>query len=50
MKNNKNLPKEKSTFELLQMKDEDIDCSDIPELDEEFWKNAKLYVPKQKNQ
>ncbi len=27
---------------LLEMADEDIDFSDIPELDEEFFKNAKL--------
>ncbi len=28
--------------------DSDIDYSDIPELDETFWKNAKLVVPKKK--
>lgn len=27
---------------LLEMSDDDIDFSDIPELDEEFFKNAKL--------
>ena len=27
---------------LVTMSDEDIDYSDIPELDEEFFKNAKL--------
>lgn len=27
------------------IRDEDIDCSDIPELGEEFWKNAKLMPP-----
>ncbi|ACB51355.1 hypothetical protein cce_2005 [Crocosphaera subtropica ATCC 51142] len=27
---------------LVNMSDEDIDYSDIPELDEEFFKNAKL--------
>lgn len=27
---------------LLEMSDEDIDLSDIPELDEEFFKNGKL--------
>jgi uncharacterized protein (DUF4415 family) len=26
---------------LREMKDEDIDLSDIPELDEKFWKNAR---------
>lgn len=29
-------------------KDEDIDCSDIPELDETFWKNALLVHPEKK--
>jgi uncharacterized protein (DUF4415 family) len=36
---------------LAQMKDEDIDTSDIPELTEEFWKNAvrgKFYRPVKK--
>ena len=27
------------------IRDEDIDCSDIPELDDNFWKNAKLMPP-----
>lgn len=31
--------------ELKQVKDEDIDFSDIPELDEEFWKNATVVHP-----
>lgn len=30
------------------LSDEDIDYSDIPELDETFWKKAKLVVPKKK--
>ena len=30
---------------LRNMKDEDIDCSDIPPLDESFWKNAVLVHP-----
>ncbi len=30
------------------MSDTDIDYSDIPELDETFWKKAKLVVPKKK--
>lgn len=34
--------KELTNAELAAMKDEDIDFSDIPELDEEFWKNAKV--------
>ena len=34
------------TFEeLAQVKDEDIDFSDIPELGETFWKNACLVEP-----
>lgn len=28
--------------------DEDIDVSDIPELDESFWKNAKVTMPPSK--
>lgn len=31
---------------LDNLKDEDIDTSDIPELGEEFWKNAKVVFPK----
>jgi uncharacterized protein (DUF4415 family) len=31
--------------ELLEMKDEDIDYSDIPELGEDFWKNARWVEP-----
>ena len=27
------------------MRDEDIDLSDIPELDKNFWKNAKIVRP-----
>ncbi len=30
---------------LLEMRDADIDFSDIPELDEEFFKHAKLVMP-----
>lgn len=33
---------------LDNLKDEDIDTSDIPELGEEFWKNAKVVFPGQK--
>lgn len=32
------------------MRDEDIDYSDIPELDEDFWKDAKLVIPPGKKQ
>ena len=31
--------------ELAAMPDEDIDTSDIPELTEDFWKNAKVRYP-----
>jgi len=34
-----------TTEELLAMKDEDIDFSDIPELDENFWQNARVVYP-----
>ncbi len=36
------MPLEEREKKLLEMSDEDIDFSDIPELDEEFFKNAKL--------
>ena len=35
---------------LLAMRDEDIDYSDIPELDDDFWANAKVVMPKKKEQ
>ena len=41
----KRYDKELSIAELAAMKDEDIDYSDIPELDEEFWKNARVAEP-----
>lgn len=41
----KKYKRELSLEELAAMKDEDIDYSDIPELDETFWKNAKLVEP-----
>ena len=34
--------------ELKAIKDEDIDYSDIPELDEDFWKRAELHMPQPK--
>lgn len=34
--------------EIENIKDEDIDYSDIPELDDNFWKNAKLVQPHNK--
>lgn len=37
---------EKRLKELAAKSDEDVDYSDIPELGEEFWKNAKLVPPR----
>ena len=34
--------------ELDEINDENIDYSDVPELDEEFWKNAVIEFPKKK--
>ncbi len=34
--------------EIKAIKDEDIDYSDIPELDETFWQNAELRMPEPK--
>ena len=34
--------------QLAQLPDEDIDTSDIPELDAAFWANAKLVPPRTK--
>ena len=31
--------------EIGEVKDEDIDFSDIPELDDDFWKNAEVVEP-----
>ena len=31
--------------QISEIKDEDIDFSDIPELDESFWKEAEIVVP-----
>ena len=41
----KRYEKELSIEALAAMKDEDIDYSDIPELGEEFWKNAIVVYP-----
>ncbi len=35
---------------LLAMRDEDIDYSDIPELDDDFWAKANVVMPKPKEQ
>jgi uncharacterized protein (DUF4415 family) len=37
---------DKRLKEIAARKDNDIDYSDIPELDEAFWKNAHLVLPK----
>ena len=34
--------------ELAALPDEEIDYSDIPELDERFWKNARVVEPQNK--
>ena len=34
---------------LREMRDEDIDDSDIPKLDKSFWKTAKLTMPEPKD-
>ena len=34
-----------TTQELMDMPDEDIDCSDIPELGDDFWANAEVRMP-----
>ena len=34
--------------ELAKVTDEEIDTSDIPELDETFWKHAKVTAPRTK--
>lgn len=43
----KRYPNELSPQELGQLSDEAIDTSDIPELDETFWQNAKLLMPEE---
>lgn len=38
---------EEQERKLAELKDEDIDYSDIPELDDDFWKNAQpVMLPK----
>lgn len=37
--------KELSAEELAALRDENIDFSDIPELDENFWREARLVEP-----
>ena len=38
----------KRLAEIESIKDEDIDCSDIPELDDTFWAHAELRMPQSK--
>lgn len=45
-----NMPEEERHKTLLEMSDEDIDYSDIPELDEEFFKNAQRIEQKLKSE
>ena len=44
----KNYEKPLTPKELAEMPDDAIDYSDIPELDEKFWENAKLVLPETK--
>jgi uncharacterized protein (DUF4415 family) len=44
----KNYEEPLTTQSLVEMSDEEIDYSDIPELDEEFWQNARLVMPETK--
>ncbi|HUQ35180.1 MAG TPA: BrnA antitoxin family protein [Aestuariivirga sp.] len=46
----KRYKKELGIKELAAIKDENIDYSDIPRLDEKFWKNAKLIEPENTQQ
>ena len=45
----KKYDKELSIEELIALPDEEIDYSDIPELDENFWLNARVQYPSEKN-
>ena len=42
------LSKEERMKKLEEIEDEDIDFSDIPELDESFWENAVIEYPEKK--
>lgn len=41
----KRYDRELTTEELLRLRDEDIDYSDIPELDDSFWASARVAMP-----
>jgi uncharacterized protein (DUF4415 family) len=42
---NKRFRKELTPAEIVALPDDEIDTSDIPELDETFWQNARLVEP-----
>lgn len=44
----KRYDRELTTEELLNLPDEEIDFSDIPEFGEEFWKNARVVWPEER--
>ncbi len=46
----KRYQKEMSLEDLAAVSDEEIDYSDIPQLDAKFWKNAKLVEPENTQQ
>lgn len=48
MSNEPETPSKTILSELAAMTDKDIDFSDIPELDDEFWKRAKVVMPPEK--
>jgi uncharacterized protein (DUF4415 family) len=45
-----NVPSETDWVRVTQMNDADIDTSDIPELTEDFFKNARIRWPEKKQQ
>lgn len=49
MKSGEGLEKDQTNFGLLAtMSDEDINCEDVPALDRNFWKNAEVVTPENK--
>lgn len=44
----KRYDRELTAKELAALSDDEIDFSDIPELDDTFWKNAKVFEPRDK--
>lgn len=45
---NKTYKKALTIEELISMPESDIDTNDIPELDDKFWENAHVILPKNK--